>query len=378
VSIFSGFCRLAELNRRVPAAQMRFYRKTILYGPGYPGSVRRIRFSRNRGRPNTYFPLVPGVPETPPPLASGAALRRFHWLILAHPRFGRRCLRLFATTLRSYILPQFSAHRRVRVALDTELDAAVPFDASWLGCYLGFVRLWQGSLGWLHLRFGDRALPEMEGFLEGLESLFLEAAKVFALRDSTLAGRPGPRLKAGSLLIHAFDRNAYCFPSLHVMIVRYTHLRLTAAVARLCDGEGACPAELAYLEERAMRIVESIIHVKQHSVSDIPAALFLLHSLGGKGGMPEADRESDIRFLDALFRQEGHGREGARLRGFMRGLYERLHAARLSQGSDGTASPGGVGRAAHEALADFLGKYEEEVAALMRALDATGGSRPNP
>jgi hypothetical protein len=306
-----------------------------------------------------------GIPESLPSLASAAALRRFHWLLVARPRFGRRCLRLFATMVRRYILPQFSAHRRVRVALDTGLDAAVPFDESWLPCYLGFIRLWQGSLGWLHLRFGDRALPEMEGFIKGLESLFLEAAKVFALRDSTLAGRPGPRLRPGSLLIHAFDRNAFCFPSLHVMIVRYTHLRLAAAVSRLGGESGACPEELAYLEERALRIVESIIHVKQHSLSDIPAALFLLHSLGGKSGVPDADRESDKRFLEALFRQESHGRNGARLRGFMQALYDRLHA--------GLAGEGG-GRGAHEALADFLGRYEEEVTALMEGLDAARGN----
>jgi hypothetical protein len=303
-----------------------------------------------------------GAPPIPHPVISTASVRRFHWLILARPRFGRRCLRLFATMLRSYVFPQFTAHRRTRVALDMELDAAVPFDEPWLSCYLGFVRLWQGSLGWLHLRFGDRALPEMEGFVEGLESLFLEASKVFALRDSTLAGRPGPRLQPGSLLIHALDRNSFCFPSLHVMIVRYNHLRLAAAVARLCEGAGVCSAELAFLEERALRIVESIIHVKQHSVSDIPAALFLLHALGGKDGMPDADRESDLRFLEALFRQEGHGRHGPRLRGFMRALYMRLHEA----------SPGG--RGAHEAMAGFLERYEEEVASLLRSIDASNSA----
>jgi hypothetical protein len=262
--------------------------------------------------------------------------------------------------MRSYIFPQFSAHRRVRVALDMELDATVPFDETWLECYMGFVRLWQGSLGWLHLRFGDRALPEMEGFIAGLESLFLEAARVFTLRDSTLSGRPGPRLRLDSLLIHALDRNSFCFPSLHVMIVRYNHLRLSAAVARLCDGQEACTSELAFLEERALRIVESIVHVKQHSVSDIPAALFLLHALGGRDGMPAADRENDLRFLDALFRQEGHGRHGPRMRGFMRALYGRLHETGV-HGTD-----------AHKALADFLGRYEEEVTALLRATDAPG------
>jgi hypothetical protein len=304
---------------------------------------------------------MPGAP-LPPPLASSASLRRFHWLLIARPRFGLRCLRLFATILRTYIFPQFTAFLRKRIPLDTELDAVVPFDETWLSCYLGFVRLWQSSLGWLHLRFGDRALPEMEGFIAGLETLFLEAAKVFVLQDSTLAGRPGPRLRPGSLLIHAFDRNAYCFPSLHVMIVRYNHLRVAAAVARLCDEDGACSAELAFLQERALRIVESIIHVKQHSVSDIPAALFLLHALGGEDGMPQADREADSRFLESLFLQAGHEKHGSRLRSFMLALYDRLHGARAE------------GRGAHAALVDFLGRYEEEVAALLRTTRPPGGA----
>jgi hypothetical protein len=285
--------------------------------------------------------------------------------VIARPRFGKRCLRLTATILKAYLLPQFTAHRRARVPLDMELDAAVPFDASWIACYLGFVRLWQGSLGWLHRRFGDRALPEMEGFIEGLEALFLEAWKVFSARDSTLAGRPGPRLRPDSLLIHLFDRNAYCFPSLHVMIVRYNHLRLSDAVRRLCDEEGACAAELAFLEERALRIAESIVHVKQHSLSDIPAALFLLHDLGERPGMPPADREGDLRFLARLFPQAEHGPRGERMRAFMRALYGRLHAARAE------------GRGAHETLAAFLERYPEEVAALLRSaeagLEAEGG-----
>jgi hypothetical protein len=298
---------------------------------------------------------MPGALPPRHPITSAASLRRFHWLLIARPRFRRRVLRLTGTILKTYILPQFTAHRRTRIALDMELDAAVPFDATWLPSYIGFIRLWQGSLGWLHARFGDRALPEMEGFIEGLDTLFREASKVFALRDSTLTGRPGPRLRPYSLLIHAFDRNSFCFPSLHVMIVRYNHLRLAAAVARLGGGPGACAEEIGFLEERALRIVESIVHVKQHSVSDIPAGLFLLHALGGLEGMPEADRESDLRFLERLFLQDEHGPHGRRIREFMRALYERLHAARAT------------GRGAHEALADFLGRYEEEVAALLKA-----------
>jgi hypothetical protein len=192
----------------------------------------------------------------------------------------------------------------------------------------------------------------MLAFLDGLETLFLEARKVFAVRDTTLASRPGPRLRFMSLLIHLVDRNSFCFPSLHVMIVRYNAMALAGAVSRLAPAADHGP-ELAFLEERALRIVESIIHVKQHSVSDIPAGLFLLHALGGTGAVPAGEREDDWRFMEALFLQAEHGVRGMRLRSFMRRLYARLHTAR-----DG-------GRGPHEALVDFLDRYGEEAAALL-------------
>lgn len=294
---------------------------------------------------------MPGTKPPAHPITSTASLRRLHWLLLRHPRFGARYLRLLLTITRTYFLPQFGAGSRARVRLDLELDHAVPFDATWLDCYLGFVRLWQGTLGWMHLRFGDRALPEMILFLDGLETLFLEARKVFAIRDSTLASRPGPRPRFMSLVIHMMDRNSFCFPSLHVMIVRYNALALAGAVARLAP-DADHGAELAFLEERALRIVESIVHVKQHSVSDIPAGLFLLHALGGKGAVPAGERADDLLFMEALFLQAEHGENGKRLRGFVRRLYVRLQSAR-----DG-------GRGPHEALLDFLERYGEEVAAL--------------
>lgn len=292
---------------------------------------------------------MPGSRPPAHPITSAANLWRLHWVLVRHPRVGRRYLRLILTIARTYFLPQFGARARARVALDMELDHAMPFDETWLECYLGFVRLWQGSLGWLHLRFGDRALPEMTAFLDGLESLFLEARKVFAVRDSTLASRPGPRLRPESLLIHLADRNSFCFPSLHVMIVRYNSLALAGAVARLAPGTGHA-GEIAFVEERALRIVESIVHVKQHSISDIPAGLFLLHALGGTGGVPVGDREGDVRFLEALFREGAHGE---RARGFMRRLYHRLHRVREE------------GKGPHAALLEFLERYETEVGELL-------------
>jgi hypothetical protein len=213
------------------------------------------------------------------------------------------------------------------------------------------MRLWQGTLGWLHRRFGDAALPEMLAFMEGMETLFLEARRVFARRDSTLGSRPGPRPNAASLVLHLADRNSFCFPSLHVMIVRYNALRLARALERLGRQGEDFAAELAFLEERSARITESILHVKQHSISDIPAALFLLHHLGGRGEVPPGDRDADARFLASLFQGDAHGTGS---RDYMAAVSARLHAA-----AEEGAGP-------HDVLVDFLEKYEEEVKRLLR------------
>ena len=272
---------------------------------------------------------MPGKKPPFHPITSAASVARLYWLLLSNARFRRVYLRLARSIYAIYFRPQFLRRRgHVKVPLDMELDDLIPFDPTWLPCYLGFVRLWMGSLGWLHRRFGDRALPEMEAFVAGLETLFHEAGRIFSRLDSTLAGRPGPRLTMDSLVIHLSDRNSFCFPSLHVMIVRFNARRMEAALDRLKGPGEDFSAEKAFLEARSARIVESIIHVKQHSLSDIPAGLFLLHAIetaAGLGAPTEAVLRDDLRFMESLFLGTEHERHGARLRRFMIGLYRRFH-----------------------------------------------------
>jgi hypothetical protein len=301
-----------------------------------------------------------GSKPPPHPITSAASVLRLYVVLAREPRFRGPYLRLLRTIFRTYFLPQFR-HRsgHVKVRLDLALDALVPFDATWLPCYLGFVRLWVGSLGWLHRRFGDRALPEMIGFVTGLERLFLEASRIFSVRDSTLASRPGPRAHPDSLVIHLTDRNSFCFPSLHVMIVRFNARWLAGALDRLGGAQGSFAAEKAFLEERSARIIESIIHVKQHSLSDIPAGLFLLHAVGASDGDPSAGaREGsglaaalaeDYRFMESLFKAPEQAECGESIRTFMQDMYLRLHES------------WSAGKPAHEVLLEFLGDYERAV-----------------
>ncbi|MDB5047402.1 MAG: hypothetical protein JWO30_473 [Fibrobacteres bacterium] len=307
---------------------------------------------------------MPGRKPPDHPITSAASVLRLYWIVFRNPRFRRRYLRLIGNIFRIYFKPQFFRRRgHTRIPLDMELDGLVPFDPTWLPCYLGFVRLWVGSLGWLHVRFGDRALPEMEAFVAGLETLFLEAHKIFSQRDSTVASRPGPLPSLESLIIHLSDRNSFCFPSLHVMIARYNARRIGASLDRLGGPGEDFSAEKAFLEERALRIVESIIHVKQHSLSDIPAGLFLLHTLSAEGEARNGDEaEDDLRFLERLFLEAektepgADGERGRKLRSFMGAMYRRLHHAHRS------------GRNPHAVLLDFLGNYREEVGILLKNL----------
>ena len=194
---------------------------------------------------------MPGSKPPDHPITSAASIRRTYWLLIRDSRFRRLYLRLLGNIFRIYFAPQFfrpRGHRRI--PLDMRLDALIPFDRTWFPCYLGFTRLWIGSVGWLHLRFGARALPEIAAFIEGLESLFLAAHKVFSRLDSTLASRPGPLLDLDSLLIHLGDRNSFCFPSLHVMIARYTAIRTGAGLDRLRSPGQDFGPEKAFLRER--------------------------------------------------------------------------------------------------------------------------------
>lgn len=311
---------------------------------------------------------MPGRKPPDHPITSPASVCRTYWLLVREPGFRRLYLRLIKNIFRIYFLPQFIRPRGLaRVPLDMELDALIPFDRTWLPCYMGFTRLWIGSVGWLHARFGKRALPEIESFIVGLESLFLASHKVFSRLDSTLASRPGPVADLDSLLIHLSDRNSFCFPSLHVMIVKYNADKLGAILDRLARPGEDFSAEKAFLRERAARIVESILYVKQHSVSDIPAGLFLLSALGSAAAVPARDREDDLRFMEGLFADgdaDGIGDpaadpralHGRKLRTFMDALYRKLHAEHAR------------GREPHAVLLEFLGRYEEEVGKLLKDL----------
>lgn len=286
------------------------------------------------------------------PILSTRSQLRLVCILLLHPRLGLLFLRVLWTTWTRFFLPQYGPWRTGRIRkVVTELDALFRFDAAWYPCYMGFTRLWTGSLGWLHGRFGGRAVPDIHAFLVGLESLFVEAHKVYACCQSTVSeSRSRP---AGTpLAIRLFDPNLHCFPSTHVMIVGYNAWRMAAVLDRFQGPGEDFSAEKEFLVDQARRVVESVVHVKQHSLGDIAPALMLLDSMGygpRRGGI--------LEFLDGLF-PHLPGDQGASVRSFLKAAYECLEDRREA------------GAQAVPLLVAFLDDYDREMGALLSGLKA--------
>lgn len=276
-------------------------------------------------------------------------------VFLLRPRLGLLFLRILWTTWTRFFLPQYGPWRTGRTRKVTmELDALFRFDAAWYPCYMGFTRLWTGSLGWFHMRFGRRSVPDIHAFLTGLESLFLEAHKVYARCQSTVS-ETRARPAGTPLAIRLFDPNLHCFPSTHVMIVGYNAWRMASILDRFQRPGEDFSAEKDFLMDQARRVVESIIHVKQHSLGDIAPALMLLDDLGYG-----PTRDGILEFLDGLF-PHLPGDQGLAVRTFLKGAYERLEDRREA------------GAKAVPLLLSYLENYDREVKDLLSSLGEVSG-----
>jgi hypothetical protein len=296
------------------------------------------------------------APRRDHPITSLASQVRLAALLVLSPGTGLLFLRVLATTWTRFFLPQYRPWRTGRVRkVAMALDAGFGFDASWYPTYMGFTRLWTGSLGWLHRRYGSRALPDIRAFLLGLESIFVEAHKVYSRCQSTVS-ESRVRPKGTPLAIRLFDPNLHCFPSTHVMIVGYNAWKLAGILDRLkAPGEDHADVKEFLLDE-ARRVVESIIHVKQHSLGDIAPALVLLDSMGFG-----PSRQGILDFLAGLFPHLPAARRDA-VRAFLKGAYDTLETRRQA------------GAQVIPLLVAFLEDYEREI----RRIAAEGVREASP
>lgn len=260
--------------------------------------------------------------------SSVAAMMAFAFTRRAMFRSAVRFVRSVAVC---FFLPQYQAvlnpRRRPVVCVDDPLDRRIPFRPEHIKTYLSFVHLWIKACRFLHCTFGARAVPHIREFVDGVTRLYHNAFRVYDSCQSTTT-RPPVAGNVHMRFVRAVDPHVHCVPSLHVMIVVYTWVRMRTIIDRLTEsGRAVFAGEIAYLRRQALAITESVLYVKQHSVNCVPAALFALHDL-----VEEFSLEIGDQFVEELFAPGGSSpvapRDRERIAHHMKSVHRRFLAER--------------------------------------------------
>lgn len=202
-------------------------------------------------------------------------------LLLKFQEIRKPGLRLLKIIWKDFFSPQFLSRFRLRkrkiVSVDHPLDNKIPFSPSHVKDYMYFTHLWVKSLVFLYLEFSAAAISDIASFLNDLSSLYINAFQVHNVYQSTTKR---PRFSGGPYfyLIRLADPHLHCLPSLHVMITGFTFFRITDILKKLAKSSNEYEQEKVYLFSMTIKIIDSILFIKQHSVNCIPSGFLLLHS----------------------------------------------------------------------------------------------------
>ncbi len=189
--------------------------------------------------------------------------------------------------------------RRLVINVETDIDAKIPFKPELVKEYLGFVPFFVKPMDMLKKNLGlKKATPYLCLYLKYLTNIYKNAASIYRYCMTTTT-RPKYYKTHNFRTIHFFDPHLLCVPSIHVAISAGTY-----AWFKQCFKTGIFPDEDAkeYLEEikgQALRIIESVLFIKQHSVNCIPLALYMLTSTMNKSFFSAQDAAD---FIESLFK----------------------------------------------------------------------------
>ncbi len=188
-------------------------------------------------------------------------------------------LRLTHTIIKVFFIPQFLSRfgfrKRSVVQIDHPLDSKIPFAAGHVRDYLCFTHIWIKSLCFLYLEFGEKIIPELLAFIGELESFYRGSFTIYDHYQSTTR-RPKSGGGLPFFLIRLLDPHLHCLPSLHVIIAAYTAFTISSILDKYAAEKDGYKPEKDHLFTMAVRIINSVLFIKQHSVNCVPAGLFML------------------------------------------------------------------------------------------------------
>lgn len=272
--------------------------------------MRATNRSRAKVKPIESFPVLPT------------------WIVVfTHLGTAARCVSYMATTAKDFFLLQYlRKFKLIKIPLvhvDHPLDEKIPFTPSRIGNYMSFVSYWIRPLTMLIKTFGTKkAVPLLERYLKTIKSIYKEAASVYRNCMST-TNRPHYKRRIYFAAIHMLDPHYMCVPSLHIAVVLlcisffgdlFKNNYFTREQTELWQKE---------IYDGGIRIAETVLYVKQHSVNCVPAAAYMMSRI-----VPELfSKEDALKFLDGLFLDAKNIRaeDCVQIREYMKGLFCRFH-----------------------------------------------------
>jgi hypothetical protein len=200
--------------------------------------------------------------------------------IITTPGFFFISMRCISAIMRNFFLLQYYAAITKKIPVtnvDHPLDAEIPFLPKYVDIYMDFSGFWIRRLAAVLRKEGKQAA---RAFIADIMEIYERAATVYKQNMSTTA-RPRYLKSPHFVTIHLLDPHLMCIPSLHVMLMIYTGVR--------CQVPG--------VREHALRITDSVLFIKQHSVNCISAAMYAMTCMLGEKFPPEIAGQ----FADQIF-----------------------------------------------------------------------------
>lgn len=239
--------------------------------------------------------------KTQKPFADFSASRTFRRMMFI-PQNRKELPALVKTVMSNFFIIQqkqkFGITDIPVVQVDHRLDGQIPFVPSKVKIYLDFIwfiaRTMDVIFEKIERHTAIAALAEFEKFIT---ELYRQAGTIYS-KTLTTTERPKYFSSPRFIIIHAFDPHLLCIPSLHVAIVAGTW----AFVRKLLKSTELNQYEIQeFLDEiyfGAIKISESVLYVKQHSINCVTAALYFLTAINEQNFFSEKDAEN---FIDRLF-----------------------------------------------------------------------------
>lgn len=226
------------------------------------------------------------------------------WLVsLGHPKLIGGSISYLRTVALDFFaiqfLRKFKFTKTPIVHVDNPLDKKIPFNPRCIADYLGFVNYWIRPLALLIRTLGvKKSVPHLDKFYVNLKKAYSSAATIYRFRLST-TDRPHYKRRIYFAGVHMLDPHYLCVPSLHITIVclAYSFMRHVFEEENYPEREKEAWNKELY--DGAVKIAETVLYVKQHSVNCVSAALYMSAKI-----FPRFfTKEDALGFLDSMFKK---------------------------------------------------------------------------